>query len=69
MFKCVDCNLFFCSECKSKHNEEKNHLKYISLDKIDNYCEKHDKLFNYYDNEKKANICETCYEENIKTNP
>ena len=69
MFICIDCNLFFCSECKIQHNEEIKHNKFISLDKFDNYCEKHDMPFNSYDNEQKTNICEKCYEEGVRKNP
>ena len=66
MFCCLECNLFFCSECKNKHTEEKKHSKFIDLNKFDNYCDKHDEPFNYFDNNTKKNICEKCYNEEIK---
>ena len=69
MFCCLNCNFFFCSDCKNKHIEEKKHSKFIDLNKFDNYCDKHDEPFNYYDNNKKKNICEKCFNEEIKKNP
>ena len=61
MNRCNICNLFICSECLIKHKQEKNHLDYIELNKIDNYCPKHKEPFKYYDFENKSNICEKCY--------
>ena len=64
IFYCDKCHFFLCSKCHQKHIEETSHLDYISLDKMDNYCSKHDEIYKYYDNNKKKNLCEKCYREN-----
>ena len=68
MFYCLECTFFFCSDCKNLHKEEKNHSKFMDLFKFDNYCEKHDEPFQYFDNNQKKNICQKCYDEEIKSN-
>ena len=67
-FQCNNCYFFLCQECKSKHEEETNHLNYVEKNKIDIYCPKHNKLYKYYDNKKKSNICENCLDENEDKN-
>ena len=59
-FYCIKCHLFFCSNCKKKHTEEKFHLNFITIDKMDNYCDKHDKIYKYFDNNSKKHLCEKC---------
>ena len=65
-FYCEKCNLFLCSKCHKKHIEEVSHLEFISLDKMDNYCSKHDELYKYYDKNRKKSLCEKCL--NIENN-
>ena len=60
LFRCNKCFLFMCSECKSKHAQDTNHLNYIELEKMDKYCPKHIELYKYYDTDKKINLCEKC---------
>ena len=64
MFYCEKCHLFLCSNCHKKHVEETFDLEFITLDKMDIYCSKHDEIFKYYDKNKKKNLCEKCYREN-----
>ena len=63
---CNICNLSFCLDCKNKHEEEMNHSNYIELNKIDNFCPKHNEDYKYYDPIKKSNICQKCFDENEK---
>ena len=69
MYSCNDCNLFFCSDCKEKHTEKTNHSIFIDLNKFDINCEKHYEPFKYFTNDKKKNLCEKCYNEEIEKNP
>jgi hypothetical protein len=68
MIFCSKCYTFFCSNCKSKHIEKTSHTDYISLDKMNNYCTKHDELYQYFDNNKKKHLCKKCYDEKISKN-
>lgn len=60
MFKCNTCNLFFCSNCKEKHKNEISHSKFISIERMDNYCPIHNEEYKYFDNNKKKHLCQTC---------
>ena len=57
---CITCNFFICSKCKNRHEEEKGHLNFIELNKIDTYCPRHNMPYKYYDCNKKSNLCENC---------
>lgn len=59
-YYCTICNVFTCSKCKNKHEEEKGHINYIELNKIDTYCPRHNMPYKYYDYIKKNNLCEKC---------
>ena len=61
LFKCNNCNLFFCDECKNSHNERNNHPYFVEMDKIDNYCAIHDEKVKYFNNDNKSHICQICY--------
>ena len=68
MFYCEKCYLLFCSTCKEKHNKNTSHLDFISLDKIDNYCSKHNAKYKYFDNNTKKHLCEKCLNIEINKN-
>ena len=60
MLYCEECYLFLCTKCHKKHIEETSHLDFISLDKMDNYCSKHNEIYKYFDNNQKKHLCEKC---------
>ena len=61
LFKCYDCHLFFCNECKSNHFERKNHKFLVEINKIDNFCVFHNQKYKYFNKEKNHHICHICY--------
>ena len=62
LFKCNDCNLVFCNNCKINHIEKKNHRLTLEINKIDDYCAIHNKKIEYFNNDEKSYICQVCYE-------
>ena len=66
LFYCVECYLFFCSDCKSKHIEECSHNNFISADKMNTYCSQHNEPYKYYNNMKKKHLCQKCFDEKKK---
>ena len=67
LFKCYDCNLFFCSACKCMHQEKSKHLYYEESNKSDYFCAIHDEKYKYYNIINQQHLCQICYQ-NIKTN-
>jgi hypothetical protein len=61
LFKCNNCDLFFCDECKNSHNEKNDHPNFVENNKIDNYCAIHDEKYKYFNNKEKRHICQICY--------
>ena len=61
LFKCHNCNLFFCNDCKINHIEENNHQFFVEIDKIDCFCAFHNEKFKYFNKDKNHHICCTCY--------
>ena len=62
LFKCNDCNLVFCNNCKINHIEKKNHRLTLEINKIDDHCAIHNKKIEYFNNDEKSYICQVCYE-------
>lgn len=60
LYKCKICETFFCGNCKNEHIENNRHTDYIEIKKIDNYCEEHDKKFEYFHNKQNVHLCENC---------
>ena len=67
-FHCNECYLFMCKECKQKHEEEVGHSSYLDINKIDIFCPFHNQPFQYYDNNKKSNLCQICYDKREEKN-
>lgn len=61
LFKCNNCNLFFCDECKNSHKEKNDYPNFVEINKIDNYCAIHDEKYKYFNNKEKRHICQICY--------
>ena len=68
MFYCEKYYLFLCSTCKEKHYKSAFHIDFITLDKMDNYCSKHNEIYKYYDNNTKRHLCEECLNKEINKN-
>ena len=69
MVNCTKCYQFFCLDCESKHSKETSHINFISLDKMNNYCIKHNELYKYFNNEKKKHFCQKCINEKLEKDP
>ena len=63
MERCNKCFLVFCKKCISEHKENKGHENSIELNKIDNFCYRHNMKNKYYNNVSKSHICKKCFEE------
>ena len=63
MERCNNCFLVFCKKCMTEHKEKEGHRNSIELDKIDNFCYRHNKRNQYFNNDSKYHICKECYDE------
>lgn len=62
IFKCNDCNLVFCSNCKINHSETINHKSFLEINQIDDYCAIHNEKIIYFNNDEQSHICQMCYD-------
>ena len=61
LFKCHNCNLFFCNDCKNHHFENKNHILFVEINKIDCFCPFHNEKYKYFNKDNNQHICHICY--------
>ena len=59
-YKCLSCNINFCSNCKIKHSKEH---KFIEYDKINYICNEHFEVYVKYCKACNKNLCVQCENE------
>ena len=68
LYKCHNCDLFYCEDCKGIHSEKNNHDYFQEINKFDGICPVDNEKFKYFNIEKKSHFCEICFNNNKNNN-